>query len=253
MPNRILREGIITSPKLAKLGWGDEVFYRRLMSVVDDFGRYFADVGLLRGHLYPRQLNKVSDSDVGKWLGAVQAADLVRVYPAQDGERYLEIVNFGQQVRAQKSKYPNPPASDIDCKQLLADEHLDVFGDVSVVGDEVAAVPAPPSPVASDRCPQTQIVEAFKRLCPQARHPAQWNASRAALLRARWDEDKARQSLGWWERFFAYVARSGFLMGTRSSPGRRPFELGLEWLLKSENFLETVEGKFHEPDEVDPK
>src|SRR5690606_33624040 len=62
MPNRILREGILTSPRIAKLGWPEEVFYRRLMSVVDDFGRYYADPGLLRAACYPRQLNKVSDS-----------------------------------------------------------------------------------------------------------------------------------------------------------------------------------------------
>jgi hypothetical protein len=68
VPNRILGEGILTSPRMARLGWAEEVMYRRLMSVVDDFGRYWADHGLLRAACYPRQLNKVSDSDVGKWL-----------------------------------------------------------------------------------------------------------------------------------------------------------------------------------------
>ncbi|MFN7609878.1 MAG: hypothetical protein ACK5QX_02915, partial [bacterium] len=90
MPNRILREGILTSPRMARLGWAEEVMYRRLMSVVDDFGRYWADHGLLRAACYPRQLNKVSDSDVGKWLTVLVEAALVRVYPAQDGQRYLE-------------------------------------------------------------------------------------------------------------------------------------------------------------------
>jgi len=61
MPNRIIRDGILTSPKMAKLSWGEEVFFRRLMSLVDDYGRYYAAVDLLRGHCYPRQLNKVSD------------------------------------------------------------------------------------------------------------------------------------------------------------------------------------------------
>lgn len=131
MPNRIIREGILTSSRIAKLGWAEEVLYRRLMSVVDDFGRYFADPGVLRAHCYPRQLNKVSDSDVGKWLHSCVAAGLVRVYSAQDEERYLELLNFGQQVRAKKSKFPNPPSSDSTCNQMIANEHLDVSVSVS--------------------------------------------------------------------------------------------------------------------------
>ena len=142
MPNRILREGILTSAKLAQLGWAEEV-YRRLMSVVDDFGRYYADVGLLRAACYPRQLNKVSDSDVGKWLACVQKAALVRVYPAEDGESYLELLNFNQQVRAKTSKFPHPPddATHVRSRCIAgaqhpqANAHLDVFGDGDVFGD----------------------------------------------------------------------------------------------------------------------
>lgn len=127
MPNRIIREGILTSPRIAKLGWPEEVFYRRLHSVVDDFGRYYADLGLLRAGCYPRQLTKVSDSDIGKWLTACVNAALVRVYPAKDGESYLEVLDFGQQVRAKKSKFPDPLSTcAADAKQVIADAHLDV-------------------------------------------------------------------------------------------------------------------------------
>jgi hypothetical protein len=141
MPNRILREGILTSAKIAKLNWPEEVFYRRLMSLVDDFGRYFASPDILRGHAFPRQLNKVSDSDVGKWLHSCADAGLVRVYSAQDGERYLEIVNFGQQVRALKSKFPQPPAVDSTCNHLLSDAHLDVSVSEDVIEDVTTAAP----------------------------------------------------------------------------------------------------------------
>lgn len=146
MPNRILREGILTSPRIAKLGWPEEVFYRRLHSVVDDFGRYYADHGMLLAACYPRQLKKVSDSDIGKWLRACEEAALVRVYPAQDGERYLELLDFGQQVRAKKSKYPNPPsACAAPATQPPANERLVVSVSVSesVVG--AAAEAAKPS------------------------------------------------------------------------------------------------------------
>ena len=48
MPNRILREGILTSERIERLDWAEEVFYRRVMSVVDDYGRYYARPALLR-------------------------------------------------------------------------------------------------------------------------------------------------------------------------------------------------------------
>lgn len=133
MPNRILREGILTSPSVAKLNWAEEVFYRRLMSVVDDFGRYFGDVGMLRAACYPRQLNKVSDSDIGKWLDAVSVAGLVRVYRASDRENYIELAKFGQQVRAKKSKFPDPSSECVaDAQQVQTNAHLDVSVSVSV-------------------------------------------------------------------------------------------------------------------------
>lgn len=156
MPNRIIREGILTSPRIAKLGWPEEVFYRRLMSVVDDFGRYYADPGLLRAACYPRQLSKVSDSDIGKWLRACVDAALVRVYPAQDGEDYLELLNFGQQVRAKKSKFPDMLSACVaDAVQVPANAHLDVsvFEDVSV-SVKAAAQPAVPAFVLPDWIPE---------------------------------------------------------------------------------------------------
>lgn len=160
MPNRILREGILTSPRIAKLGWAEEVFYRRLHSVVDDFGRYFADVGLLRAACYPRQLNKVSDSDIGKWLTALVEAALVRVYPAQDGERYLELLDFRQQVRAKESKFPSPLSTcAADATQPPANAHLGVSVSVSedVGVSRASAAPAP----KGKKTPKTGLPDDF--------------------------------------------------------------------------------------------
>ena len=151
MPNRILRDGILTSPRVSKLNWAEEVFYRRLHSIVDDFGRYYADHGLLRAACYPRQLNKVSDSDIEKWLRACADAALVRVYPAEDGERYLDVLDFKQQVRATKSKFPSfDECLHIKCvadaQQGKSNAHLDV----SVFGVVDATAAEPPEDLFED-------------------------------------------------------------------------------------------------------
>ncbi|MBU2763346.1 MULTISPECIES: DnaT-like ssDNA-binding domain-containing protein [Acidithiobacillaceae] len=147
MPNRIIREGILTSTKVCSLGFPEEVFYRRLMSIVDDHGRHEATPQLLRAKLYPLQVDTVRVADITRWMAACQKAGLIALYAYPsvaasprwisadetaglsvcDGKPYLVLENFGQQVRA-KSKCPPPPgsederviSSDIACDQLLA-------------------------------------------------------------------------------------------------------------------------------------
>jgi hypothetical protein len=143
MPNRILREGILSSERVARLGWAEEVFYRRLMSVVDDFGRYHANPKLLRAALYPLLIDKVSDADIGKWLTSCVTAALVSVYPAPDGKRYLQLLDFRQQARADKSKYPPMPDGCIaDATQTHIERTADApvfgYGDVIEDGGEKA-------------------------------------------------------------------------------------------------------------------
>jgi hypothetical protein len=101
----MIRDGILTSERVDQLGALEEVFYRRLMSVVDDYGRYYANPKLLRAACFPLKLEKISDSDIGKWLQVTEKAGLVRQYLATDGKRYIELIDFGQRIQA-KSKFP---------------------------------------------------------------------------------------------------------------------------------------------------
>lgn len=107
MPNRILREGILSSERVDQLTCPEEVFYRRLMSVVDDFGRFSGNPKLLRAALYPLRLDKVSDAEIEKCLAATVKARLVNSYVV-GGTRFIEIIDFRQTLRAMKSKYPSP-------------------------------------------------------------------------------------------------------------------------------------------------
>lgn len=107
MPNRIIREGFLTSDKVDRLSWVEECFYHRLLLAVDDYGRYHADPPLLIGRIMPRKIGNVSNQDIEKWLTACVTAGLVRVYGAE-GKRYLEILQFKQRTRAKESKFPAP-------------------------------------------------------------------------------------------------------------------------------------------------
>lgn len=155
MPNRIVREGILSSERIASLGWPEEVFYRRLMSVVDDYGRYEANPLLLRAKCYPLQIDTVRTADITRWMAACQKAGVLLGYAVND-KQYLELCNFQQQQRS-ASKFPPPPADASKCLQVISDAHLvvSVFEDVSVNSDE-----APPAaPVLPAALPEPDFIK----------------------------------------------------------------------------------------------
>lgn len=118
MPDRILRAAILSSEAVNKLSWAEEVFYRRLMSVVDDYGRYDGRNSVLRANLYPLRLDHVSDSDLGKWKAVCADTGLVRVYFV-DGKEFVEVLKFNQRMRG-KPRWPAPVGTRGDPPQSAA-------------------------------------------------------------------------------------------------------------------------------------
>jgi hypothetical protein len=107
MPNRYIREDAIESEALNSVSWQAEVFYRRLLNRVDDFGRFTANRSLLRASIFPLQLDKVRDSDMPRLLAECEKAGLLFVYSA-DSKTWL-VVNKWEKGRAATSKVPPPP------------------------------------------------------------------------------------------------------------------------------------------------
>lgn len=106
MPTRLIREGILTSERVASLSWEAEVFYRRLLSLVDDYGLSDARPSVLRSALYPLQLEKMSECNVQRCLAACEMAGLILLF-ARNGKSFLMVRDFGQSLRS-APKYPLP-------------------------------------------------------------------------------------------------------------------------------------------------
>src|SRR4051812_7286294 len=99
MPTRLLRERILTCEKVNRLTVKAELFYRRLMSVVDDHGRFYADARIVRAHCYPLKVDEVSEQEIDGFLKECDVEDLVVPFDAK-GCKYLVIKDFGQQTRS---------------------------------------------------------------------------------------------------------------------------------------------------------
>lgn len=118
MANRIIRGDILTSDRVNCLSAEAEVFYRRLMSVADDFGRYDGRLPILRSNLYPLRPEKVSDEDLAGWIKECVDSGSIEFYYV-DNKPFVEIWNFGQTIRIKKAKYPENPNKPTARAQLL--------------------------------------------------------------------------------------------------------------------------------------
>lgn len=228
MPNRILRDGILTSEPVASLSWAAEVFYRRLMSVADDHGRFHGIPKLIRAACYPLQIDKVSDADIGKWLTECVTAALVSVYPAADGKRYIQIEKFGQQVRA-RSKFPEPigvneqhaPAPDINCYQLLANAHL--VGDVVEDDKEIGATGVPPAaPTRKPSVPVQAVVDAYNSTMTRLSKVRSMTTKRKRAIERLWLDSPLAGDVELFRQYFEECDGDPFLGGV--GPYREPHE-----------------------------
>ena len=109
LPNRIIRDGILTSDRVDMLDFPSEVFYRRLLSRVDDHGLFDARLSILLSSLYPLRIHKIKESDISSWLADCEKAGLLVRYTVLDGKSFLKVLDTRWPVRS-SAKFPAPPS-----------------------------------------------------------------------------------------------------------------------------------------------
>lgn len=108
MNDRLIRGGIIDSDRVNSLSWAAECLYRRLQSLVDDYGNYDGREAIIRTNAFKLKLNQVSESDVQSWLQVCEKAVLISFYEVE-GKNYLHLKDFRQKKRWMKRQYPPCP------------------------------------------------------------------------------------------------------------------------------------------------
>ncbi len=109
MGNRILKESVLTSRKLSRLSWFEQVMFDHLIVAVDDYGTYFADPVLLAHTLFPRSTD-VTEKMIRDGLKHLEEQKLIFRYTAE-GETYLKLVSWEkhQRLRTTRRQFPTPP------------------------------------------------------------------------------------------------------------------------------------------------
>lgn len=125
MPNRLIKESICVSESIDLLTWKEEVFFYRLITQCDDYGRFDARPAVIKGRCFPLKKD-LTEKDIESMLHRLSTVGLVTLYEVRE-KPFLQLTTWAshQQVRAKKSKYPAPEndtmkSSDIICNQLIS-------------------------------------------------------------------------------------------------------------------------------------
>lgn len=107
------------------------------------------------------------------------------------------------------------------------------------------------SPAKLPTCPHSNLIDIFCKQLPTLPRPRKefWRGKKEADMRERWrwvldstQENGERyatteaEALDWFSKFFAYVAKSDFLVSSNVC--------NLGWLMNAENFAKVIEGNF---------
>lgn len=109
MPQRFLRPGITNSEAWNAVSWASQSLFIRLLTLVDDFGRYDARPVLLRSHAFPVS-ETITVEQVEEMCDELTEQRLIQVYSHQ-GKEYLQIQKWTERARC-ASKFPAPPGSE---------------------------------------------------------------------------------------------------------------------------------------------
>ncbi len=230
MPNRILKESIRTSDTIGELSWFEEVLFYRLIVSCDDYGRFDGRTAIIKGTCFP--LKDVTNKNIEDALKKLVSVGLVRHYEVA-GKPYLQLSTWQshQNIRAKKSKYPNPDeGKDItfanNCKHMNTD--------VSVIQSESNP----------NMNPNTESIErvvcAWNELEKYGIKPIKKmdkTSKRYKNLNARIEENSVEEVLEAIEN----VKNSPFLQGKTD---KGDWKITFDWLVLPNNFTKVLEGQY---------
>ena len=113
MPNRIIKESICDSEKLAALSDFEFRLWVGLITQADDAGRGDARPAYIKGHVFPFR-ERVTTKDISVALHALAAVSCVTLYTV-GGRPYYSFPSWAkhQRIRDCKPRYPGPENADL--------------------------------------------------------------------------------------------------------------------------------------------
>lgn len=127
MPNRIIKESIAVSEKIASLTDFEFRIWVALITLADDYGRGDARTAIIKGRAFPLR-ESVTQKNIDTALHSLASKNCVSLYSV-DGRPYFCFPTWSehQRVRTCKPKYPGPENADRDPRHAGACDNSPQF------------------------------------------------------------------------------------------------------------------------------
>lgn len=146
MPQRFLRPGITTSERWNSVSFEAQSLFIRILTLVDDFGRYDARIPILHGQCFALRPD-IKPQRSAALRSELQRAKMIVVYEV-DGREFLEVTQWQERARSERSKFPKKPQV-FDISTSAADGSAPQDSAASIDHRSSTIVPRPsPSPIA---------------------------------------------------------------------------------------------------------
>lgn len=134
MPARVLRDGLLDSPRWHAVSHEAARFFVALVLLADDFGLLNLQPIYIGRHAFAK---RPSDARLDKLIAELVGVDLLRIYWSGDQEnpvRFGFLPRFRQKLRQMKARHPLPPRAlyedDLDASAKFM-EHKGLFAKMS--------------------------------------------------------------------------------------------------------------------------
>lgn len=107
MPQRFLRPGITTSDAWNAVSFEAQSFYIRILTLVDDFGRYDGRLPILHGQCFALRTD-ITPKKTAALRSELHEAYLIQVYES-GAKEFIQVERWSERARSDKSKFPDPP------------------------------------------------------------------------------------------------------------------------------------------------
>ena len=236
MPNRIIKESICTSDSLDALSWFEEVLFCRLIVNCDDYGRFDGRIAVIKNRLFPLK-DTLTAKAVEDGINKLAMVGLVRLYEC-DNKPYLFLPTWNdhQNVRAKRSKYPEPVnivnASACKCNQVQ--ENVPDIQSNPILSESLSVSESETE--AADGKPSCQhVVDMYHSICISFPSVRSLSDARKKAIKAR----LKNYTLDDFKTVFENAEASSFLKGADGG-----WKASFDWLIKEANMLKVMEGNY---------
>ena len=244
MPQRFLRPAITNSERWNACSFKAQSLYVRLMTLVDDYGRYDGRAGLLCGHAFSvwNEMNPklaVNPQETAALCWQLSDNKMIEIYEVE-GKRYIQLTQWQERARGE-SKWPSP-----DLGQILRNP-ADSCGTLRIPASLAIAISheSSPSPATiGAEAPPDPFMEVL----------TEWNKGNC-LSECKVITDKRKVALKsrlqdayfqkHWLQAIVKVRASAFCLGKNE----RGWKADIDWFLRPDSVPKIMEGKYddHKP------